>query len=126
MAMALGKRESLTAADWSEAALRALAHGGLTAVAVEPLAKALGTTKGSFYWHFADRNALLEAALALWERRDTEGVIAALEETNDVATRLRNLLRLAFMSVRDTSADDSGTVELACSRACPNRWSSPR
>jgi len=113
MAMALGKRESLTAADWSEAALRALAHGGLTAVAVEPLAKALGTTKGSFYWHFADRNALLEAALALWERRDTEGVIAALDETNDVATRLRNLLRLAFMSVRDTSADDAGTVELA-------------
>src|SRR3954451_17545424 len=113
MAMALGKRESLTAADWSEAALRALAHGGLTAVALEPLAKALGTTKGSFYWHFADRNALLEAALGLWEHRDTEGVIAALDASEDAATRLRDLLALAFTSVRDTSADQAGTVELA-------------
>ena len=68
-------------------------------MAVEPLAKELGTTKGSFYWHFADRNALLEATLGLWEARDTDRVIAAIDESQDVMTRLRNLLGLAFSSV---------------------------
>ena len=109
----MGSVNHSTAADWTEAALDALARGGLAAVAVEPLAKALGATKGSFYWHFADRKALLEATLELWERRDTERVIAAIDETQDVETRLRNLLRLAFTSVRDGSAGGAGTVELA-------------
>src|SRR4051794_41764716 len=68
MAMTRGKRQ-LTAEDWTQAALDALARGGVAAVAVEPIAKSLGATKGSFYWHFADRNALLESALDLWERR---------------------------------------------------------
>ena len=113
MAMTSGKRISLTAEDWAAAALDALADGGLAAVAVEPIAKVLGTTKGSFYWHFADRNALLEATLALWERRDTELVIASVDDSWDAGTRLRSLLQVAFMSVRDTSAARTGTVELA-------------
>lgn len=111
--MAIGKRESLAVGDWTEAALETLARGGLAAVAVEPLAKSLGTTKGSFYWHFADRNALLEATLELWERRDTDRVLAGIDETQDVATRLRNLLRLAFLSVRADAAGGAGAIELA-------------
>jgi AcrR family transcriptional regulator len=103
----------LTTADWTEAALDALARGGLAAVAVEPLAKALGATKGSFYWHFADRNALLQATLELWERRDTDRVIAAVDEAQDAVTRLRRLLRLTFLSVGNGSAGRAGTVELA-------------
>ncbi len=116
MDMTKGKRESLGPGDWAEAALDALARGGVAAVAVEPLAKALGTTKGSFYWHFADRNALLEATLGLWETRDTDRVIAAIDESQDVTTRLRNLLGLAFSSVGGVSteeAEGAGTVELA-------------
>ena len=113
MVMAMGKRESLTAADWTEAALAALARGGLTAVAVEPLAKKLGATKGSFYWHFADRNELLEAALVLWEKRDTDRVIGAIAHADDAVTRLRNLLHLAFASVPVGSTGPAGTVELA-------------
>jgi len=113
MDMPEGKRESLTADDWTEAALRALARGGLAAVAVEPLAKALGATKGSFYWHFADRNALIGAALERWETRDTELVIAATSRGPDVVHRLRALLWLAFSSVRDGSGSASGSVELA-------------
>ena len=113
MVMAQGKRASLTADDWTRAGLEALAQGGLAAVAVEPLAKALGTTKGSFYWHFADRNELIAAALARWERRDTELVIAAAESEGDATTRLRNLLRLAFSSVQTGSAPGGGSVELA-------------
>jgi AcrR family transcriptional regulator len=113
MDMANVKRESLSPADWAEAALRALARGGVPAVAVEPLAKELQTTKGSFYWHFADRNALLEATLGLWELRDTELVIAAIDDTQDAPTRLRNLLQVAFRSVPEGSTGGTGTVELA-------------
>jgi AcrR family transcriptional regulator len=113
MDMADGKRESLTAGDWTQAALEALARGGLAAVAVEPIAKSLGATKGSFYWHFADRSALLQATLELWELRDTDRVIAAVDESQDATTRLRSLLRLAFSSVPDGSTEGPGTVELA-------------
>ena len=99
--------------DWTRAALDALARGGLAAVAVEPLAKSLGTTKGSFYWHFADRDALIAATLASWEKRDTDLVIAAVEQGKDPTARLRNLLRLVFGGVRVGSDPGAGSVELA-------------
>ncbi|HKQ56888.1 MAG TPA: helix-turn-helix domain-containing protein, partial [Candidatus Eisenbacteria bacterium] len=56
-----------TRADWLRAARLALLHQGRDAVRVEPLARTLGVTKGSFYWHFKDRRALLEALLREWE-----------------------------------------------------------
>jgi len=111
--MPKGKRESLTTEDWAGAALVALARGGLSAVAVEPLAKDLDTTKGSFYWHFADREALIAAVLALWEERDTDLVIATIERSDDATNRLRNLLRLAFGAVRSDPEPGAGSVELA-------------
>ena len=113
MGVATGRRESLTAADWTEAALVALARGGLAAVGVEPLAKELGATKGSFYWHFADRNELIVSTLELWEVRDTDRVIGVIGETGDVTTRLRALLRGAFASVPVGSEGSLGRVELA-------------
>jgi AcrR family transcriptional regulator len=113
MGMARGKSESLSAGDWTQAALDALARGGLAAVAVEPLAKELGTTKGSFYWHFADRNALIAAALDRWETRDTDLVIAAVERSGDATTRLRDLLRIAFTAAGGGSEPGTRSVELA-------------
>ena len=70
------KPPRLDANAWIAAAFDALAEGGVDAVRVEPLAKALDITKGSFYWHFADRRALLDAMLAAW----SEGRIAAIRE----------------------------------------------
>ena len=54
-ALRKGAKPRLGREAWEDAALAALGRGGLASVAVEPLAVALGTTKGSFYWHFADR-----------------------------------------------------------------------
>ncbi|WP_344044119.1 TetR/AcrR family transcriptional regulator, partial [Saccharothrix xinjiangensis] len=68
-------KQRLSKQDWLTAALTALAGGGVGAVAVEPLAQRLGVTRGSFYWHFADRNALLHEALEWWESQGTEAVI---------------------------------------------------
>lgn len=82
----------LTRDDWAEAALDAIARGGIDAIAVEPIAAELGATKGSFYWHFKNRDALVEAALELWERRGTDEVIQRLELEPDPARRLRMVM----------------------------------
>lgn len=65
-ARAPGPAESLTRGDWLDAAWEALGEGSVDRVRVEPLAKKLGVTKGSFYWHFKDRQALVEALLDRW------------------------------------------------------------
>jgi AcrR family transcriptional regulator len=84
---------------WVDAALKALAAGGPDAVRVEALAKALGVTKGGFYWHFADRQALLDETLNTWERASIDEVIEQVEsEGGDARTRLRRLFALAASS----------------------------
>ena len=85
---------------WIEQGLRALAAGGPDAVRIEPLAQALGVTRGGFYWHFNDRNALLEEMLDTWERATTDEVIERLErEGGDASAKLRRLLALTSPSV---------------------------
>ena len=89
-------RKRLTGQDWVDAAYGALAEGGVAAVAVEPLAARLGATKGSFYWHFDGRDALLTAVLAQWERVETEAVIALGDAEPDRLARMRALLTIAL------------------------------
>lgn len=86
----------LGADDWVQTAYSAIAEGGVDAVAVEPLAKRLGVTKGSFYWHFKNRDALLEATLKRWEEEATEAVISAAELVADPRERLVGLAEEAF------------------------------
>jgi AcrR family transcriptional regulator len=89
--------------EWIKQGLRALAAGGPDAVRIEPLAQALGVTRGGFYWHFSDRNALLEEMLDTWERATTEEVAERLErEGGDAGARLRRLLALTSSSVLKT------------------------
>jgi AcrR family transcriptional regulator len=65
----------------------------VAAVAVEPLAARLGVTKGSFYWHFQDRDELLAAALEEWERVGTTGLIERLDAIADPRERLAEWAR---------------------------------
>src|SRR5258708_21597935 len=82
---------------WIEEGLRALAAGGPDAVRVEALAQALGVTKGGFYGHFADRNALLEEMLDSWERMSTDEVLERVERHGgDVRARLQLAGALTF------------------------------
>jgi AcrR family transcriptional regulator len=82
--------------DWIAAGLNALARGGPEAVRIEPLARELGATKGSFYWHFEGRAALLEALLDDWERSVVDDVIAQVDAGGgDARDRLRRLFALA-------------------------------
>jgi AcrR family transcriptional regulator len=83
----------LTRDDWITAALVAIADGGLAAVGVEPLAARLGATKGSFYWHFENRDALLGAAISRWEQETTTDVVAEITAARDApASQFRRLV----------------------------------
>jgi AcrR family transcriptional regulator len=83
-------------AAWIEKALQALATGGPDAVRVEALAASLGVSKGGFYWHFSDRQALLEEALDAWEKAGTEDVITLVEGgPADPRAKLQQLFQLA-------------------------------
>lgn len=94
------ERTRLSAKDWEVAALEAIAEHGVSALAVETLARKLGVTKGSFYWHFRNREALLVAALARWEREGAAEIIAPIERIADPRQRLPELFRRVARQLR--------------------------
>ncbi|WP_137111979.1 TetR/AcrR family transcriptional regulator [Rhodobacter sp. SY28-1] len=71
-------RQRLGRNDWVLAGLRALVRGGIAAVRVEPLARDLKATKGSFYWHFKDLAELHQTMLELWEALATTAITQAV------------------------------------------------
>ena len=60
-------RVQLDRENWIESATDVLAREGLGGLRIEVLAKRCGVTKGSFYWHFKDRQDLLTAILEHWQ-----------------------------------------------------------
>ena len=90
-----GERNALTREHWIEAALTLCAERGFAKVAAEPLAARLGATKGSFYWHFTNRDELRAAMLASWEREHTQAIIE-LVLAAPPAERLSTLITGAF------------------------------
>lgn len=96
----------LTRQDWVDQALQTLSESGVEAVRVEPLAKLMGVTKGSFYWHFKNREALLTALLQEWITIQTNGIIEQVEAMGgDAIAKLLYLFELAV--------EDDGKVENA-------------
>ena len=79
--------------DWINAALKLLAESGLQAITIDALCKSLGLTKGSFYWHFSSREALLEQALIRWEEHDRRNLNASLGEIENPRDRLISFFR---------------------------------
>lgn len=86
--------EQLSADDWTTAGLKALARSGFTALKADPLAKAMGVSRGSFYWHFADLAAFHAAVLKRWREIAAEQIIADVEAGRDEP--LKALLRRSF------------------------------
>ena len=103
----------LSREDWAQAGLDALAEDGLSAVAIDPLARRLGATKGSFYWHFANHDDLIATVLDLWERRDTIEVVAALDALADPRERLITLARLGFGKAARGTDPQAGVLAAA-------------
>jgi len=87
----------LTAQDWTDAALMALAEQGPKALSVEPLARRLKVTKGSFYHHFQNRKALQDAVLDRFTEASTEAIIARTDAASDAPWgRLEALMHTVF------------------------------
>jgi len=91
----------LTREAWVKAAMNLIAQEGVPAVAVEPLALALGVTKGSFYWHFQNRDELIHASLEAWEQDQSADVVSRYSGIPDPRRRLRVLLFAAFEDVEN-------------------------
>ena len=87
------ERSTLSAGDWEQQALVLMAEKGIRAVAIESLARRMGVTKGSFYWHFPNRDALLEQSLLRWEKHDEANLQASLGAIADPRERLRSFFR---------------------------------
>lgn len=108
---------------WIDAGLEALAAGGPDVVRVEPLARALGVTKGGFYWYFEDRGALLQEMLDTWEHTLVDEVIERVDsEGGNHRGKLRTLFALAGspehrhllrveLAIRDWARHDNGVAD---------------
>ncbi len=92
-------RVSMTPEDWEKAALSLIDEKGVAALAVEPLARRLKITKGSFYWHFPGRDELLSAALRRWEAQDADHLQRSLKAEEQPAERLA---RFVWRTTRQT------------------------
>lgn len=107
----MSRRSTLTPEAWIAAATDVLIDRGIDAVRVDVLAKAMAVTRGSFYWHFKDREALLVAVLKAWRDGATEQVIERFEgQQADPAALIGELISLPF---RGRSAERAARVELA-------------
>lgn len=107
----MSSRNSLSREDWIAAARGILIQGGIDAVRVDTLARALKITRGSFYHHFKSRQELLDAVLADWRATATEHIIKNLRDTGDPPReQLRWLLSLPL---HGRAASQAASVELA-------------
>jgi AcrR family transcriptional regulator len=98
--------------DWVLAALRALVRGGIGAVRVEALARELGATKGSFYWHFKDLDELHQVMLELWEEIGTQRITAAVRASG-LDPRGQLMLLVDMVSIRPGEAVGGVEIEPA-------------
>lgn len=95
----------LSREDWVDAAYARFRDGGISAVSVEAVARDLGATKGSFYWHFDDRSALVNDVLARWEDLETERLIEIVEQVDDPTERLAKLLEVIAHRTTERSGE---------------------
>src|ERR1700710_2976283 len=88
--------DQLSAQDWIKQGLKTLAKSGFTELKAEPLAKAMGVSRGSFYWHFTDISAFQAAILKHWREIAAEQIIAGVEAAAGDENPLGVLLRRVF------------------------------
>ncbi len=104
-------RSTLTPEAWIDAATEVLVDQGIDHVRVDVLATQLGVTRGSFYWHFRDREDLLRRVLRAWRERATVALTRRLETLRpDPREQLRDAASLPF---RGRAAAKAARIELA-------------
>lgn len=114
----MGRNAKLSRDDWIDAASEWIATHGLPTLAVEPLARELGVTKGGFYWCFANRDELVQAVLERWEAEDTQAVIRLVEQVPDSRRQAVELIGIVARSVTGLGAGASRAVRLQYALWC--------
>ncbi|KAM3112732.1 TetR/AcrR family transcriptional regulator [Phormidesmis sp. 146-33] len=92
--------------DWLTIGIQTLIEKGIEAVRVDPLAKLLNVTRGSFYWHFKNRDDLLEEILHEWEARNTKSIIEQIDGLNSSPNA-------KLLSLLEVAAEDNNFLEKA-------------
>ena len=105
-------RGRLQPSDWIWDGFRALVQGGPQALRVESIARELGTTKGSFYWHFTDLAALRAGMLEVWEQVATTDITTAVRQSG-LPAREQLLLLVDKVSIRPDAEAGGDAVEPA-------------
>lgn len=105
-------RPSLTPDSWIEAATEVLVDQGIDHVRIDVLATHLAVTRGSFYWHFKDREDLLRRVLRAWQDRATEALTQRLRQATEdrPQQQLRDVISLPH---RGRAAQRAARIELA-------------
>ena len=104
-------RSSLTPDTWIDAATQVLVDQGIDHVRVHVLATQLGVTRGSFYWHFRDREDLLRRVLQAWRTRSTDALTRRLQGARgEPQAQLRDVISLPH---RGRAAVRAARIELA-------------
>jgi AcrR family transcriptional regulator len=111
------KRQRLTAQSWIEAGLSELVSTGPNALAAEPLARKLGTTKGSFYWHFKDVPDFQKAVVKHWQSKAFADVLHALEDDGNAEQRLRRFGKNILSNVHDPAIRAWGRADKSVAKA---------
>jgi AcrR family transcriptional regulator len=94
-------KPKLTRGDWLAEALEVMSSEGVGGVRVLSLAKSLGVTRGSFHWHFKDRDEFLGALLEYWRLEMTESVIEYIERIEgEPPERVRELAHFVVRTGR--------------------------
>ena len=108
---AVSDNRRLSLEDWVDGAIAFLSQHSVGTLRLDSLVKQMGVTKGSFYWHFASREELLDAVLESWQKRMILDVEAWLETgTGTAVDRLRRLLRVGISARPDVPG---GPLELS-------------
>ncbi len=79
------ERKQLQRVDWLHRALEIFVAEGIDAVRITRLADELGVTRGSFYWHFANREELIDALVEFWQGKNTPAIAAAVAAARSLA-----------------------------------------
>jgi AcrR family transcriptional regulator len=81
----IAERNQLQRFDWLQRALQIFVDEGIDAIRITRLANDLGVTRGSFYWHFHNREDLIDALVSYWKDKNTAAITDSMTQASSLA-----------------------------------------
>jgi AcrR family transcriptional regulator len=106
-------RKQLQRVDWLQQALEIFVSEGINAVRITALSKSLGVTRGSFYWHFKNREELIDALVSYWKSKNTPALINSFGNAEDFSEGILKFFETCVDSTQFDSRLDLAIREWA-------------